>query len=910
MLISVVFSSALAFAAEPKEQALEGLDRCDAMVSREGFGDAFALCYYLQARTESARQEASRRITRLQRGFPAEPYLELARAYMLRQEAPERAIDSYGRAAAAFERRQDHTGHALCRVGRIAVFNNLGRLADLRAELPLLDAFVDKVPNESWRVYAKAKMLRFRASFNIDIGESYARISEMEAPTGRKDSWWAQAELLSVRGAIAIKLLDFDVAERDYLELLELATNNGDKVKASMAWGQLARISYARLELHSDESELEKVHQRFKKAIESARDLGFYSAWAAASGQYASLLGGIEGQTQRALALIEEDCLEACEREGNIEGRGTCLAYRSQLRAKLDPENAMQDALNSLERMARSKDQGRRILAWRQVMRRFWEQRPIEQAERVGMAALEAIETIRTLQRDFVTRRQVFANWTGDYHWFASRLMQRAPKDPATLEKAFGIMERIRARVLLERTLPQAPDARIDAAELSGIEARALRWIRTQVEEGKTKGALENSTHGGPSKAASFATLVDVQSLLGPDEAMLAYLSGPKRGMDGEEMGGSWVLLITSSSAKAIALRADRPELESKVRFFRDLLRHRSDSLGNGVRALREVVLEPALAALPAQTRKIIVVPDGPLHGLSFVALEPGPLSFSVTPSATLWVQGRAREPQISQVRGVALVDPRREGAMVSPGVWQSRSSWNSRDATAWAPLPYSRYESKAIVENLAGEIEILAGESATKQALTDSWSDGINFVHLSAHSIVNTIESDRSALVLSDAQGGSGLISIQEIASHPMNDALVVLGGCSTAWGATVMGEGVLSIARAFQRAGARAVVASQWPVRDDESAVFFWHFYAALGRGESLGEAVRQAQLAMKEDGFPIPAYGAFVVLGDSRIRFPVKGVLDRLTTRDACWLFCLGVFPVGLMLALWRRGSIALS
>lgn len=906
MLIKSLLFSAVALVASPEHT---GLERCDAMVQREPFSDAFSLCYYLQAHNKSERGEALGRLARLQQRFPNEPYLDLARAYMLRQESPRAAIEVYARAAAAFERAQDHTGHALCRVGRIAIFNNLGLLDELRAELPLLDDFVEKVPNETWRVYAKAKMLRFRASFSIDIGESYNRISKMKPPRGRKDSWWAQAELLSVRGAIARTLLDFDAAERDYLELLSLATKKGDKVKASMAWGQLARISYARIELFSDASEVEKAHERFEKAITSARQLGFYSAQVAASGQYASLLGGIEGQSGRALALIEEECMAACEREGSPEGRGACLAYRSQLRARLDPEAAMHDAIAGLELMARSKDQGRRILAWRQVMRRFWEQRPIDQAERVGMAALEAIESIRKLQGDFVTRRQVFASWTGDYQWLATRFMEQGPTDSQALEKAFGLMERTRGRVLLESIQHEARDmdaAVSEAARLSSIEERTLRWIRSQSVENKENKAAEGSTLHGLSTAQDFSTIADVQALLEADEAMLSYLSGPKQAIDGERMGGSWVMLVTPSSVKAIALRADRPELESKVRFFRELLRHRRSSLGNGARALRELVLDPATQALPAQTRKLIVVPDGPLHGLSFAAIGEGRFSFSLTPSATLWAQGRTRGPQLSRVRGVALVDPLRDHAIASPSAWQVRSSWARGDSTAWAPLPYSRYESQAINENLGAEVKILVGKSATKTALAKTWSGNSNFVHLSAHSIVNTIEGDRSALVLSDAQGGDGLLSIQEITAHSMKDAVVVLGGCSTAWGATVMGEGVLSIARAFQRAGARAVVASQWPVRDDESAIFFQHFYAALGRGDSLGGALLQAQRVMKEDGFSLPAYSAFVILGDSRIRFPARSVFERLATRDLCWFFCLGLFPVGLVLVLSRSSS----
>ena len=49
----------------------------------------------------------------------------------------------------------------------------------------------------------------------------------------------------------------------------------------------------------------------------------------------------------------------------------------------------------------------------------------------------------------------------------------------------------------------------------------------------------------------------------------------------------------------------------------------------------------------------------------------------------------------------------------------------------------------------------------------------------------------------------------------------LVVLSACESAGGSVLSGEGPLSLARAFFAGGAGAVVATRWPLRDDDAAL-----------------------------------------------------------------------------------------
>ena len=63
--------------------------------------------------------------------------------------------------------------------------------------------------------------------------------------------------------------------------------------------------------------------------------------------------------------------------------------------------------------------------------------------------------------------------------------------------------------------------------------------------------------------------------------------------------------------------------------------------------------------------------------------------------------------------------------------------------------------------------------------------------------------------------------------------------------------GEGIVSLVRSFQFAGASSVLASLWQVADRPTAVLMENFYGALKEGRPKDEALRAAQLMSLEHG-----------------------------------------------------------
>ena len=97
-------------------------------------------------------------------------------------------------------------------------------------------------------------------------------------------------------------------------------------------------------------------------------------------------------------------------------------------------------------------------------------------------------------------------------------------------------------------------------------------------------------------------------------------------------------------------------------------------------------------------------------------------------------------------------------------------------------------------------------------------------------------------------------------------NADLVVLSACETAVGSDELGTGVeiLGLGYQIQQAGAKATLASLWPVSDGGTQVLMTAFYSALAAGKTKAEALQLAQLALitgNSDAVGLPR-GGFVL------------------------------------------------
>jgi CHAT domain-containing protein len=122
--------------------------------------------------------------------------------------------------------------------------------------------------------------------------------------------------------------------------------------------------------------------------------------------------------------------------------------------------------------------------------------------------------------------------------------------------------------------------------------------------------------------------------------------------------------------------------------------------------------------------------------------------------------------------------------------------------------------------------------------------------------------------LLAPGAEREDGLLQMREIVELDLRDKIVVLSACRGASGEILRGEGVLGLARAFLLGGARSVVASLWPLRDDEAELLFDEFSYQIAAGKSLAAALSAARVAQIEAGAPTAAWAGLVVIGDGDV------------------------------------------
>ncbi|MFZ4381482.1 MAG: CHAT domain-containing protein [Sandarakinorhabdus sp.] len=156
--------------------------------------------------------------------------------------------------------------------------------------------------------------------------------------------------------------------------------------------------------------------------------------------------------------------------------------------------------------------------------------------------------------------------------------------------------------------------------------------------------------------------------------------------------------------------------------------------------------------------------------------------------------------------------------------------------------------------------------------------------IHFATHGLVTAPRPEcpaRPALLTSFGGAGSdGLLSFRDIFDLSLDADTIILSACDTAGAATASATreaGITTggnfaldgLVRAFVGAGARAVIASHWPVPDsfDATRTLITGLFANVGR-QAVGEALRQSQRQMMdvlETSHPY-YWSGFAIIGDA--------------------------------------------
>lgn len=197
-------------------------------------------------------------------------------------------------------------------------------------------------------------------------------------------------------------------------------------------------------------------------------------------------------------------------------------------------------------------------------------------------------------------------------------------------------------------------------------------------------------------------------------------------------------------------------------------------------------------------------------------------------------------------------------------------------------PLPNTGAELKRLASALgAGEEAVILAERATEATVKTTDLSRTRVIAFATHGlVVGELKGlAEPALVFTPPARPSvdddGLLTASEAARLKLAAEWVLLSACNTAAGDGTPGaEGLSGLARAFIYAGARALLASHWPVRDDAAARITTRTFAiragnaGIGRAEALRRAMVELMDNRSDPTLAEPrAWAPFVIVGDGR-------------------------------------------
>lgn len=672
----------------------------------------------------------------------------------------------------------------------------------------------------------------FEAAMNDLIGDT--------EPNQQSERWQLADVLLLEQGLAHLSLNLFPEAAADLTRAVALLEQNGKQY-------ELAQAHYYRGLLALREEEIETARRALSNAAEIFNRLAdrywlnrvrIAQAHAAlmegAAEEAAALLNTLVREAsllepQESMPALHWDLLARCEatllscRLALTQGK--LAAVDEQLRRA---EQWLVDAAAPAEPTLLYPHLALQVLHTRGLLarnegdlvnaRRFFQQ-AVETVER--QRALLPLEELRTAFLD--DKATLYADWT-------LALLD----DPATTEQvladAFAIIERARARVLLERLLSAiemhtaAGQQEKTIVERGAAIRQRLTWLYDQLLGGtpdsrgigqhlpETIRLHETALERIEKRLTSGLIEVEpepltaLQAALGPNEQALIYY----RAHD------EWMAFVVSrQTARLVRHLCRHASLEAALADLRFqlgrveigadyLTRHAGRLLRGAQKALQSVynLLVAPLAHL-LEAERLLLIPYGDLHLTPFHALWDGEryllerFEVGYAPSASIEVQRRRRSPghAFRSLAGFALREP---------------------------SIPQAGSEVRAIA-HFFERAHVFIDAEATLERLHDTAACDV--LHFATHGLFRLDNPFFSALKLADSW-----LDVRTIYRLPLQAKLVVLSACQSGAVQVHGTDEAIGLARGFLGAGVPHLIVSLWNVHDASAVKLMTDFYRNL--------------------------------------------------------------------------------
>jgi len=297
-------------------------------------------------------------------------------------------------------------------------------------------------------------------------------------------------------------------------------------------------------------------------------------------------------------------------------------------------------------------------------------------------------------------------------------------------------------------------------------------------------------------------------------------------------------------------------------------------------------------------TKKVIIIPDRELFNLSFESLTiKAANSLKELSNSSL-----LSKYYISYNYSLYLLDKNRKTIhynndfiAFAPGFndeMKENYKINISDSLA-VDKTYLKLLPQPFTENLVKEYSNLfdgnsfINDNASKQVFTKQAKEH-KIIHIGTHAESNNVSPELSRLIFAKNVNDTifsedNSLYTYEIYNQNLSSNLAILTACETGKPTYQAGEGMISLAHAFNYAGSESILTSLWKIDEQSSSQIIENFYGYIKKGLAKDDALQKAKLdyIASADGRTLaPEYWAgLVLIGDTApidLKTSSKGVV----------------------------------
>lgn len=284
-------------------------------------------------------------------------------------------------------------------------------------------------------------------------------------------------------------------------------------------------------------------------------------------------------------------------------------------------------------------------------------------------------------------------------------------------------------------------------------------------------------------------------------------------------------------------------------------------------------------------TENVIIIPDRELFNLSFEALTPNKINtfkalannsllanYNISYNYSLLLLNKYKKV-IDYKRDFIAFAPEFTDAMKKEYELKITDSINlDKTYLTLLPQPFSKDLVEKYTRLFSGESFL--NEKALKQLFADNVKEH-KIIHIGSHAESNNVSPELSRLVFAKNISNSESINnnylyTYEIYNQNLSSNLAILTACETGKPTYQAGEGMISLAHAFNYAGSESILTSLWKIDEQSSSEIIQSFYNYLSKGLTKNEALRKAKLdylSNAEGRILSPQYWAgLILIGDT--------------------------------------------